>query len=150
MNQFGPLFETVDHYTKSRTRAEEMFDKFKEYHLENPDVYRLFDKFTIQAIDSGKENYSCRAIFHRIRWHTEIETRSGDCFKIGNNHSPYYGRLWEAKNPGHDGFFRKRKLTSQDRIALSAEWFYLPAHTNIHAAPDEQWLDSQLKELAKP
>jgi len=134
----GDLLGWADESVESKTRAMEMFRKFKKYHNDNPDVYRLFNIFAKEVIAAGKKNYSCRAIFHRIRWHTEIETRSGDGFKIGNNHSPYYGRLWEQRNPEHLGFFRKRKLTSQDK----------PERNNdsvvIEPAESEDWLDKEL------
>ena len=85
--------------------------KWWEWHKENPHVWDLFEKYTKQVIDAGYDNYSVNAIFERIRWHTDIETK-GDAFKINNNHRAYYARYFHVMHPEHDGFFRVRELKS--------------------------------------
>ena len=85
--------------------------KWKEFHHDNPRVYELFKKFTFQAIQAGRKNYSVNAIFERIRWHTDIET-CGDDFKLNNNHRAYYGRKFMRDYPEYDGFFRTRDTKS--------------------------------------
>jgi len=82
-------------------------EKWWEFHKENPHVYELFEKFTFQTIEAGFENYSANAIFERIRWHTDIETR-GSGFKLSNNHRAYYARYFHTRNPDYDGFFRTK------------------------------------------
>jgi len=84
-----------------------------EFHTQNPHVYELFKQFTFQVIDAGFENYSVNAIFERIRWHTDIETR-GSSFKLNNNHRAYYARLFHHDHPEHDGFFRTRYVSPQE------------------------------------
>ena len=84
-----------------------------EFHTQNPQVYELFKQFTFQVIDAGFENYSVNAIFERIRWHTDIETR-GSSFKLNNNHRAYYARLFHHDHPEHDGFFRTRYVSPQE------------------------------------
>lgn len=81
-----------------------------EWHLQNPEVYELFKKYTFEAINAGHKHYSAYAIVERIRWHTEVETK-GDEFKINNNHRPYYARLFMYHHKEHEGFFRLRELT---------------------------------------
>lgn len=85
----------------------------RRWHAKNPHVYELFKRFTFEAIRSGREVYSARTIFHRMRWHTDIETQ-GDRFKINDNHSPYYSRMFMRDFPAHSNFFRLRVL-SEDR-----------------------------------
>ena len=87
--------------------------KWWEYHKQNPHVYELLKEFTFQVIDSGHQNYSVNAIFERIRWHTEIETR-GEKFKLSNNHRAYYARLFMYEHPQHKGFFRT-KMTEDEK-----------------------------------
>jgi len=139
---YGPLFDQIQEEAKSKTRAQEMFEQFKEYHRENPQVYGLFSKYAFKAVYSGREQYSSRSIIERIRWHAEIETRADDGLKINSNHTPFYARLWEKKNPLHDGFFKKRKLISQDKAATGAT-----NAVNFQQAEDEDWLDRELKAL---
>ncbi len=82
------------------------------WHKKNPHVWDLFRKYTFQAINAGRRNYSVNAIFERIRWHTDIETK-GDSFKISNNHRAYYARYFHVMHPEHDGFFRTKILRSE-------------------------------------
>ncbi len=90
--------------------------RFWRYHEDNLHVYEMFKRFTFEATRI-KDHYSARAIFHRMRWFTEIETH-GDIFKINNNYSPYYARMFVKDFPQHKGFFRTRILAGQ-RTPLS-------------------------------
>jgi hypothetical protein len=74
------------------------------FHQANPDVWALFIKYAKLAA-AAVPHWACRAIFHRIRWYAQIDTKSQDDFKINNNHSPYYARLFEQEFPEHKGFF---------------------------------------------
>ena len=84
------------------------------FHKANPSVYILFDKFTLQVIARGYDHYSSKAIFERIRWHTDVETVRQDGFKMSNNHTPYYARYWMHLNEEHAGFFRLTRLKNQE------------------------------------
>lgn len=75
------------------------------YHKKNPQVYELFEKFTFDVINAGFQHYSAKAIFEQIRWHTDVVTR-GSRFKLSNNHTAYYARLFAHNNPKHADFFR--------------------------------------------
>lgn len=77
------------------------------FHAENPEVYRLFCRFAFEVIRAGHKRYSSDAILHRIRWHTNVETRGAE-FKINDHHSAAYARLFLAEHPGHAGFFETR------------------------------------------
>lgn len=105
-----------------RSRADELRDKFLEFHRKNPQVWRLFVRYTFQLIDAGRKNYSARAVMHRIRWHTAVKTSEDfpEGFKINNNHTPHYARMFHEQYPEHDGFFRNRKLTSEEDVPK--EW----------------------------
>ena len=85
--------------------------KFREHHEENPHVYELFKKFTQQVINAGFEHYSARAVFHRIRWYTNVETND-PTFKLNDHHSPYYARMWMQEHEPED-FFRIRELRNE-------------------------------------
>ena len=92
--------------------------EFERFHANNPHVYELFKRFTAEAILAGMKHYSAAAVFHRIRWHTEVETRGDDVFKINQNHCPYYGRLFMKDHPTFEGFFRTR-VVEGDRTCVN-------------------------------
>ena len=90
---------------------------FRQFHADYSAIYDLFCKYTLQAIKAGQKNYSARAIFHRIRWFTQIETRMDHKFKINNNYSPYYARMFARDYPAHKDFFRFREANA-DHVPL--------------------------------
>jgi hypothetical protein len=91
-----------------------LFEKWLKFHSANPDIYRLFVKYTKEALGANYDKYSARTIIHRIRWHVLIDTRSEDGFKINNNHSPYYARLFMHDFPHNTGVFELRKTQDTD------------------------------------
>lgn len=118
---FAPLFKGEPE--KGSTRFH--FSQWRKYHFDNPKVWIWFQQFAYQAIDAGHSRYSADAILHRIRWHVTVETK-GDVFKLNNNHSAYYGRLFAKMYPNHN-IFETRELTS---------------------GVDEAWLNYELTEIA--
>lgn len=86
-------------------------ERFEEFNQQNPEVYKLFMRFTFQAIKAGKKHLSAGMIFERIRWETQIETAGvGDDYKINDIYEPYYSRLFMEDFPEHKGFFHTRAL----------------------------------------
>jgi len=120
---FAPLFQGEPDKYGLRFH----FSQWKKFHFANPKVWNLFQVFAYQAIDAGHDRYSADAILHRIRWHVTVETKDESGFKINNNHSAYFARLFSHAYPNHAGFFETRKLTSGE---------------------DEAWLDHELTEIA--
>ena len=108
----GPLFNVVNQgvATKWPTELEIQFAKF---HAENPGVYQKFVVYAHDVREAGFNQFSARAIIHRIRWHMDIETKSGDGFKINNNHSPYYARKMMREYPEFKDFFSLRKTEGE-------------------------------------
>jgi len=127
------------------TRADQIFRRFCEFHKANPRVWTLFKRFTFELIHAGFEHHGAGAVVERIRWHTNIETRSEDGLKISNDLRAYYARLFHAAHPQHDGFFRNRKRRSEDR----------PAHgddsptVDMTPPEDETRLFERLRELLR-
>lgn len=81
--------------------------KFIQYHNDNPHIYALFVKYAKQAHNAGYMHYSANAIFERIRWHVDVETR-GDQFKMNNNYRALYARMAMKDYPELRDFFRTR------------------------------------------
>jgi len=82
------------------------------WHKKNPHVYRLFERFTHEAIARGHKHLSAWLIVNRIRWETTVVTRGGE-FKISNDYIAYYARLFHALNPEYEGFFRTHKMKEE-------------------------------------
>ena len=65
-----------------------MKERWWDWHKKNPQVYELFQKFTMQAINRGHKNLSAWLIVNRIRWETTVVTTGPD-FKISNDFIAY-------------------------------------------------------------
>lgn len=88
--------------------------KFLIYHNANPKVWKLFKKYTFIIIASGKSTYSAKAIFERIRWYHDIEGRDDRGFKLSNNHTAYYSRMFVSAFPEYRDFFRFKRVRGED------------------------------------
>ena len=89
--------------------------QFQIYHSDNPEVYRLYKRFALQAIDAGAKHLGSKAIMERIRWQTNVET-VGDPFKVNNNLTPFYARLFMKDFPEYADFFRTRASRADKEI----------------------------------
>lgn len=126
------MFDAIGKYdgprrlSPGRVSKEERLASFLRFQHENPRVYELFSKFTRQVIERGHQHYSADAIFHRIRWHTSIETTDPD-FKIGDHNRVFYARLWTQKNPSHADLFRSKETNMASGVdVLQAVRDYQP------------------------
>ncbi len=105
----------MDLFTPQKTRKDELEDAAQDFHRQHPKVWTLFVKFTHEMIARGFNHYSAQAIFERIRWETdEADVDGRSSFKINNNHISIYARWYMATFPQHRGFFRIRKMTSEN------------------------------------
>lgn len=145
----GPLWDKIFAGDAEPNRATQILNRFKKFHKENPRVWNMFQKFAFEVIKADRKHYSADAIFHRIRWHVDIETQ-GDSVKLNNDFTSYYARLFAVAYPNHADLFRTRKRTSEERGAE-------PMDPSVHDAgePDSeaeaalaQELDMMLKGFA--
>ena len=83
------------------------FQRFCEFHRDNPTVWALFKQFAYQARSTGRERFGARMIGERIRWYTLIETNSTD-YKLNDHYWPYYARLLMLADDRFKGFFERR------------------------------------------
>jgi len=86
----------------------DLFDNklFSQYHEENPQVYKAFKEMALKAV-TFKSHFGAKAIFEVLRWKTAVSGNDG--FKINNNYTSFYARMFENEFPQHKDFFRKRK-----------------------------------------
>ncbi len=88
---------------------------FLLWHRANPDVWAEFEKITLDLINKGRKHYGAKAIMEVIRFNRAIG--GGREFKINNNFTAYYVRVFEEKYKIHKGFFETRELKNLDREA---------------------------------
>lgn len=81
-------------------------EKFCKYHEENPQIYSAFKEYALRAV-RFKQHFGSKAIFEVIRWNSAVSGNDG--FKVNNNYTSFYARLFELEYPRYEGFFIKRK-----------------------------------------
>lgn len=81
-----------------------------EFDAENPEVWRLFHRFTFEVIHKGHRHFGALGIIYRIRWETTVNADYKDGFKVNNNHACYYARKFMGMYPEREGFFRTREV----------------------------------------
>jgi hypothetical protein len=127
------------------TRQAQVYARFAKFFRENPHIWELFQRFAHQIINAGHAHYSAMAIFNRIRWHVAVETREEHGFKVSNDYTPYYARLFHLAHPQHTGFFRLHKLPTAERPAYQVD----KADHGEPAGPEPD-LEALLAELLQP
>lgn len=87
-------------------------EDFFEFHKKNPKVFGLFSRFAIEAAASGRTHFGAKAIMERVRWEVDINTvGENHDFKLNNNHTAYYARLFMKAYPEYKDFFRTRVVS---------------------------------------
>ena len=91
----------------------DMYKKFIEYDSENPDIYKMFKKFTFDVIKSGYQNCGSQMIIERIRWESIVVAKN-DKFKINNDYAAFYSRKFMLEYPKYNNFFRIRSSVADE------------------------------------
>lgn len=93
-------------------------DQFILFHKANPDIYDLFERFTLEALKTGMTKVGAKFVFERIRWELYVATTgktyaplAGRLVKLNNNYTAWYARLFMAKNRSYKGVFELRRKT---------------------------------------
>lgn len=72
---------------------------FERFHHDNPEVADEMERLADVWVESGNPNISIRLLLEVIRWNRNIKTKTGDEFKINNNHAPHYAREMIRRRP---------------------------------------------------
>jgi hypothetical protein len=115
-------------------------NRFTTFHRNNPEVWRLFCGYTAQA-RALRPNYSARAIFHVIRWETMVRTRDKSGFKLCNDYSPYYVRMYHSTHSDANGFFRERPIRRNGRVMSNRELLGLEFRLRCLASETDDYAD---------
>ena len=102
--------------------------KFVDFHNEHPHVFAAFTKFAEQLKDAGKASGSARAIWHRMRWETELQTDETP-YLLNDHYTPYYARLLSWTDSRFENFFELRgtcDVSRQDLLEILGKPFGEP------------------------
>jgi len=91
-----------------RTKRE-WFELFRKTHKRNPEIYTMFKRFTLEAIENKHRHIGGNLIMQRVRWETSASTSFGE-FKINESLMAYYVRFFCGEHPIHKEVFRKKKI----------------------------------------
>jgi len=108
-------------------KRETDWERFKRIHREKPAIYKEFCRVTKVLRDRGYPRYSAYGVMHIVRFHSYkpgVDMRPDEEFKISNNMTPFYARLYIRDHPDHVGFFKiKRKYAGFGNIDyFQEEW----------------------------
>jgi len=109
---------------KRATKEPTRYERFRDFHRANPQVFKLFREFAISAYERGhRSRFGARMLGERIRWYTSVET-SDQQYKINDHYWPYYARLLALSDLRFAEFFENRGGGSDvDDLTLIRECF---------------------------
>ncbi len=87
-------------------------EAFNAFHLKNPRVYGIFRNLALKAIRLGKTKISAKMLIEVVRWNYEMEMQGDEKFKINNNFTSRYARMFISRNPEYAKLFETRALIS--------------------------------------
>ena len=88
--------------------------QFIGWHQRNPEVWKAFEAFALKLIARGMKHYGAKAIMEVVRYDQALKS-SGE-FKVNNNYSAYYARIFTLKYPQHKDFFEFREVRGLKEI----------------------------------
>lgn len=89
------------------TLFETLADEWAHFHEHNPQVWRLFERFALEAVEHGAKRIGARLVWERMRWHTRVETNDRT-YKLNNNWIAFYSRKFLQEHPEHPELFETR------------------------------------------
>ena len=84
--------------------------RFWEHHREHPEVWTVFERFTLEVVEAGATRIGARLIWERMRWHVRFEIKSKEPWSLNDHLVPYYARHFIEVHPEHAGLFEFRPL----------------------------------------
>jgi len=90
--------------------AATIYQRFLDFHIKYPIVYRLFENFSFQLINKGHKHLGAKMIMERIRWECATQSKDELGFKINNDYIAHYARLFIKNNPQYKEYFEFRTI----------------------------------------
>ena len=90
--------------------------RFKEFHDKNPQVWAEFKRIGLWAVSvclkKDIQYLSADLIANQVRWKSFISSTDKE-FKINNNWTSYFSRMFQIEYPEYAYLFRNRKTTAE-------------------------------------
>lgn len=83
--------------------------RFIWHHSTEPEVYQMFEGFALQMYAKNPLVGSAWLIANRMRWETYVNTTT-EPYNISNDFIALYSRLFMARYPQAEGFFKTRPM----------------------------------------
>lgn len=94
-----------ENHQEHKESIQERWDAFL---LAHPEFWTEFVKRTFQLINRGIQHYSADAICHIVRFHSAVDGRDVEEYKINNNYTALAARRFQEEFPEHAAFFNTR------------------------------------------
>jgi hypothetical protein len=95
-----------------------MSEAFWQFHQANPHIYEILRKFAFEAVQRRRRKIGMKLLFERVRWHVVVETDTDDDFKLNNNFTAFYARLFAEDHPEHKDLFAFRASSADEEFNL--------------------------------
>lgn len=96
-------------HLKSEGASDQTIKLFFQYHMENPRIWKNFERVALREIQAGKQRVGAKAIIEEMRKEHELEKRNGE-FKINNTYAPYYARMFIVKYTIYANLIETRQI----------------------------------------
>lgn len=84
-------------------------DEFLDFHKKNRNLWKEFEQTCLDLIRKGEKRWSVMGIFAVVRWKGLFKQSA--MFKVNNNLSPVYSRVFRLKYPQYKEFFKTRRTS---------------------------------------
>lgn len=95
-------------------------EKAQQYHKKYPFIWVAFENECIKAVKKGSSHESAKWFFEIMR-RSYKELATSEKFKLNNDYSAFYARMWAEKHPGNANLFefRDSKYDKQNNNQLT-------------------------------
>lgn len=89
-------------------------DQFRDFHSRNPQVYQMFKEVSNRLISRSVPHLSSKFIWEIVRYevYMHVDRREWDKYKLNNNFTAYYGRMFVEEFPEFKKKFEFRTIKS--------------------------------------
>ena len=89
-------------------RDAQLYNNWLEFHVANPQIYKLYCKYVDKVIDRGFKKCNSTTIWSAMNWDLAQEAGIKRIYALPKKYGPYYARYWMERHPEHPKFFKKR------------------------------------------